>query len=114
VRVDLYDDLSHARRSGCFTIRWGSCVDPDVRLDLQRRHNVTLPKRWRLLENPRLRALAAALRPRVPPPLTRRITAGLPKPPSLRPTAEERARAISISEQEIRDLAELLDRHLSA
>jgi hypothetical protein len=112
VRPLLFDDYTAAPAQVIGNVLEFLRVDPTVRIDVRRRHNVTVAPRWT-----RLHALTSPIRKRfravVPRGLKNAVRRWSHAPVRLRITPHDRERVISMYQDEIDRLEALLGRKLS-
>jgi hypothetical protein len=112
VHVSFYEDFIRDARRVVASILTFLGVDPDVKIDLRQRHNVTTVPRWPALVA-LTRPVGKALRAVAPEAVVNRVRALSLVPQPLTATSEERARAVEIYRGDIRVLERLLGRNLS-
>lgn len=88
-------------------------VDPTMRAGTAKRYNVTMVPRWPRLDA-RMTAIKPLLRAALPQSLRVRARAWYRRPSEQHATQADRARLISVYGDEVRELADLLGRDLSA
>jgi hypothetical protein len=113
VRTYLYDDYLQAPTRTLADILGFLGVDPGYPIDVTRRYNVTLEPRW-----PTLHRLTTPIRQTIraiaPRSVTERVRGSLRAPVRQALTADERRQAIDLYGGDIRRLATLIRRDLSA
>ena len=108
VRAFLYDDYASTPHTVLRDLFEFLGVDPAYPIDVTRRHNVTMSRRW-----PAVHRLLRPLRRLVPTKLAARASPWFVKPRTTKPTAEERVRALDVYREDIRALETLMQRDLS-
>ena len=109
VRAFVYDDYVNTPRTVLHELFEFLGVDSAYPIDVTRRHNVTMSRRW-----PAVHRLLRPLRHVVPPGMANVARGWLLTPRLAKPGAEDRAHALDVYREEIRTLESLIDRDLSA
>ena len=109
VRAFLYDDYVRTPQAVLRDLFEFLAVDPTHPIDVTRRHNVTMSRRW-----PTVHRLLRPLRHVLPSGIANVARSWSLTPRLAKPGAEDRAHALDVYREEIRTLETLIQRDLSA